>query len=255
MRCRRLVLLLVLLGWAWTPAQAADWTHNNKIQPGENRNYLWTGTEASSMLDARRCGTIAFSYEDDIDGSNTTALASLYACPKIDSVKADCTLHTAFTDDTLELKSIFKPGFWLIDDITAPTASGVARISAFCGSQIAGGGGSSIGRCNISVESAETDDDVMCGKATSDYTLQSLKCKATGSPVTHKVEVFECNTVGAVCTTVTGLDVTMTNSTDEETETPGGNDVIEEDNWFRLDTVSLGTPSAWLHCQIEYTEG
>jgi hypothetical protein len=255
----RVLALAALLVFIAGVAEGGNWEHNNRIQPGENRNYLMLPgtTEASAILDGRRCGTISFAYERDIEGTNNTARASLYACPKADSVKADCLLaFDAFLVDTFEMVSTHRPGFWLVDDITAPASGAVARVAAYCGGELvgAGGGGSATRFCNISVESATLTDDIMCGKATTDLTLVRLTCNSTSAgTLNHQVRVFECTSTGANCTTGTGMNVTL-NNIEQETEVPTSNDTIEEGNWFILDTFSLTTPAAWMHCQVEYTE-
>ena len=255
---RWLAALVVLLFCG--AASAGNWEHNNKIQPGENRNYIMPNgtTEASAMLDARRCGTISFAYERDILGTNNSARASLFHCPKIDSVKADCIL--AFGDpfivDMFELVSTHRPGFWLVDDITDPAGGAVARMAAYCGSQLigAGGGGSATRFCITAVESATLTDDISCGKATTDLTLVRLTCYATSAGTNlHQIRLFECTSSGGSCTTGTGMNVTLS-GIGAETEVPTSNDTIEEGNWFRLDTFSIGNPAAWMYCQVEYTE-
>lgn len=127
------------------------------------------------------------------------------------------------------------------------------------GSGGGGGGGSATRLCNTSVESATDSDDIMCGEATSDYTLVSLTCFGTGAPSAHDVTVFECNSSGGVCTTATGLSVTITGgAADEEFDDDftGGDETITSGNWFVIATDGEpSTPAAWMHCQLEYTEG
>jgi hypothetical protein len=251
---RTLAVLLLLSG----TAAAADWEHNNRIQPGENRNYVMPSgmTEDSAILDGRRCGTMSFAYERDIEGTNNVARASLFACPKADSVKADCLLIEAYTTDAFEIISTHRPGFWMVGNITDAGSGGVARMAAYCGKELVkpGGGGSATRFCNVSVESATTTDDIMCGKATTDLTLVRLTCHSTSAGTqAHQVRVFECTSSGGTCSTGTGLNVTLA-GIDQETITPTSNDTIETDNWFQIATHSFTTPAAWVHCQLEYTE-
>ena len=255
---RWLAALVVLLFCG--AASAGNWEHNNKIQPGENRNYIMPNgnEEASAMLDARRCGTISFAYERDILGTNNSARASLFHCPKIDSVKADCLLIEAYIADAFEIISTHRPGFWLVDDITEPASGGVARMAAYCGSQLvgAGGGGSATRFCNVSVESATLTDDIMCGKATTDLTLVGLVCRSTSAGTSaHQIRVRECNSSGGSCFTNSGLEVTLTGIQQvADADGADSDDTINEGNWFILDTFSLTVPAAWMHCQVEYTE-
>ena len=123
-------LLLVLFA---APALAADWSHNNRIKPGENRNYeMAVGAADSSMLDARSCGTTVFSWNQDITGVQATADVVLYSCPKADSVVANCRIVQTLTDAETAMAVSEKPGFFFVDVISAPTSTAVARVSAFC---------------------------------------------------------------------------------------------------------------------------
>jgi hypothetical protein len=106
--------------------------------------------------------------------------------------------------------------------------------------------------CNISVETAETTDDIMCGQAHAALTLTGLHCVGTGSPSGHTVEVFECTTTGATCTTSTALTATIVAGEAVDTSC-GGSCGITSGNWFRLDTTAVGTAADWVHCHVEYT--
>ncbi len=133
---RQLSTFLLVLLFA-TTASAGDWSPTNRIKPGENRSYQFTTLDDSVMLDARACATSLFSWQQDIAGSNAVAEATLYECPTMTSVVANCSPVTELVKDVGGMAVLRKPGFYLLDTTTAPTSSGIARMTAFCSKNLA----------------------------------------------------------------------------------------------------------------------
>lgn len=123
------------------------------------------------------------------------------------------------------------------------------------GSGGASGGGYPTRLCNIAIEQPSLTDDIMCGKAYTDYTLVSLTCNPTGATnaVALVMTLFECASGGDTCTTGTNLTVTVSTKNTEVTDSDASGAVIDEGNWFRLDTVSFTTSPDRVECQVEFT--
>lgn len=122
-------LLLVLFA---APTLASDWSHNNRIKPGENRSYEFTALDDSAMLDARACATTVFSWDQDITGSQLTGEGTLYSCPQVDSATAQCTIVSQLKDYETAMAVSEKPGFFFLDTTTAATGTAISRLTAFC---------------------------------------------------------------------------------------------------------------------------
>jgi hypothetical protein len=139
---RKIMLRQFLIAWLIAmfalPAAAADWSHNNRIKPGENRNYEFTVDEDSSMLDARACATTVFFWHQDVTGTQDTGEATLFSCPRIDSVQSACKKLMEFNDDESSMAVGDKPGFFYVRTDTAPTGTAVSRVGAFCTDQYVG---------------------------------------------------------------------------------------------------------------------
>jgi hypothetical protein len=110
--------------------------------------------------------------------------------------------------------------------------------------------------CNIMWEFGAVDDNIMCGKANSEYVIYEFKCLATGdtSPNNQRFEVVKYST--------TGTDRAWTNlyanlsarNVNYGTGTCNANCTVAEDEWFGIEIVSQVLSGQFIHCQVSYTK-
>lgn len=113
-------------------------------------------------------------------------------------------------------------------------------------------GATLIGECNITIESATTADDIMCGKATSALTITSLDCTADGGTANIVVEVEECDATGDTCVG-SGFTVTVNDLISNFNDSAGTDAAIDDGDWWRLATTTVTSAPTYLHCQVEFT--
>jgi len=107
--------------------------------------------------------------------------------------------------------------------------------------------------CNVTIETAVVDDDVMCGKATGAITLTNLDCTATGGTANLQVGIYECDATGDTCVD-SGFQVTVNNTTGNFNDDATGNDAaIGDGNWWQINIESVTSAPTYLHCQAEFT--
>lgn len=123
-----IALAVALLG---APAFAGEWT-TKVIGPAQYSRYEFTTLDDStSTLDATHCGAVAFSYADDVVGSDTTAEAEVLSCQKKDATQAECDVVATFTGDDAWEPINSRPGYFHVNVVAAPAGSGRARIDAY----------------------------------------------------------------------------------------------------------------------------
>lgn len=126
--------LMLTVALVALPALAGDWS-SKRLEPGSVSTYEWNSLDDSTALNATRCGTVIFSYYDDVEGSDTDAAATLVSCKSGGTAIGSCSTVSSFASDTSSFLDIRGFAFYKVD-VTAAPASGTARISAYCSETI-----------------------------------------------------------------------------------------------------------------------
>ena len=103
------------------------------------------------------------------------------------------------------------------------------------------------------IETATTDDDLRV-KAPAAIELKSLDCVATGAttPSAQVMTVVECTNAAGSCAS-SGGTVTLSALTTNYNDSAFTDAVIDDGDWWGLDTTSLTTAADLVHCTVEYT--
>jgi len=104
------------------------------------------------------------------------------------------------------------------------------------------------------IETATTADDLRV-KATAAITLVQLDCVATGAttPSVQVMTVMECTNAAASCVS-SGLTVSVSALVTNVSDSTPTDAVVDDADWWGLDTTSLTTAADLIHCTVEYTQ-